>query len=125
MPCKLRTTKRPSKLLESDSENNESNNIRKTKHACIVEAQESTRKLLESTLSKDHEYHIAGKGYNSISHSNLAHKLLPMLQAMKIPDAKAAVDKEWEKLEMFVSVRVKRRLFWKHKERKRKSTLLH
>ena len=27
------------------------------------------------------------------------HKFMPMLQAMKIPDSKAAVDKEWEELE--------------------------
>ena len=27
------------------------------------------------------------------------HKFIPMPQAMKIPDAKAAVDKEWKKLE--------------------------
>ena len=31
--------------------------------------------------------------------TNLVHKFTPMLQAMKIPAAKAAVDKEWEKLE--------------------------
>ena len=30
---------------------------------------------------------------------NLVHKFIPMPQAMKIPAAKAAVDKEWEKLE--------------------------
>ena len=42
---------------------------------------------------------IAGKGDDSQKHYNLAHKLMPMLQAMKIPAAKAAVDKEWEKLE--------------------------
>ena len=41
-----------------------------------------------------HEGHIAGKGDNSLQHKNL---VLP--QAMKIPAAKAAVDKEWEKLE--------------------------
>ena len=29
---------------------------------------------------------------------NLVHKYIPMPQAMKIPDAKAAVDKEWETL---------------------------
>ena len=29
----------------------------------------------------------------------LVHKFIPMPQAMKIPAAKAAVDKEWEKLE--------------------------
>ena len=27
---------------------------------------------------------------------NLVHKIIPMPQAMKIPAAKAAVDKEWE-----------------------------
>ena len=45
-----------------------------------------------------HEDHIAGKGDNSLQHY-LVHKFIPMLQAMKIPAAKAAVDKEWEKLE--------------------------
>ena len=36
------------------------------------------------------------KGETSLQHYNL---LIPMPQAMKIPAAKAAVDKEWEKLE--------------------------
>ena len=30
---------------------------------------------------------------------NMVHEFIPMPQAMKIPAAKAAVDKEWEKLE--------------------------
>ena len=30
---------------------------------------------------------------------NLVHKFLPLLQAMKIPDAKEVVDKKWKKLE--------------------------
>ena len=30
---------------------------------------------------------------------NLVHKFIPMPQRMKIPDAKAALDKEWKKLE--------------------------
>ena len=34
-----------------------------------------------------------------MSHYNLADKFIPVPQAMKIPDAKAAVEKEWEKLE--------------------------
>ena len=42
---------------------------------------------------------FAGPGENSLQHYNLVHKLIPMPQAMKIPAAKAAVDKEWEKLE--------------------------
>ena len=33
------------------------------------------------------------------THYNLVHKFIPVPQAMKIPAAKAAVDKEWEKLE--------------------------
>ena len=46
-----------------------------------------------------HEDHIAGKGENSLQHYNLVHKFIPLPQAIKIPAAKAAVDKEWEKLE--------------------------
>ena len=65
-----------------------------------------------------------------MSHYNLAHKFTPMPQAMKIPDAKAAVDKELKKLETIPAwdlgkVKSKRRLFWKHQETERKSTLLH
>ena len=36
---------------------------------------------------------------NSLQHYNLVHKFIPVPRAMKIPAAKAAVDKEWEKLE--------------------------
>ena len=61
-------------------------NSQKTKHACIVEAHESTRKRLESTLPRSHEDHMV-------------HKFIPMSQGMKIPDAKGAVDEEWETLE--------------------------
>ena len=68
LPCKLRTTKRPNKLLETDSEIRGSNNIQTTKHACIVHAHESTKKRLESTLPKNHEDHIAEKGFNPLSH---------------------------------------------------------
>ena len=39
------------------------------------------------------------RGENSLQHYNLVHKFIPMPQAMKIPAARAAVDKEWEKLE--------------------------
>ena len=73
--------------------------IPKTKYACIMEAHGSTRQRLESSLPKDHEDHIAGKGPNSMTHYHLVHKSIPMPQAMKILDAKAAVDKEWKKLE--------------------------
>ena len=60
---------------------------------------ESTIKRLEGTTQKDHEDHIAGKGIYSLNHYSLVHKFIPMPQAMKIPAAEAAGDKEWEKLE--------------------------
>ena len=53
---------------------------------------------LEGTPHEDHEDHIVGKGINSLSHYNFVRKPIPMPQAMKIPEAKAAVDKESETL---------------------------
>ena len=60
---------------------------------------ESTRVRMEESSPNFHEDHIAGRGDNSLQHQNLVHKFIPMPQAMKIPAAKAAVVKEWEKLE--------------------------
>ena len=54
---------------------------------------------MEESVPNFHKAHIAGKEFNSLQHYNLVHKLIHMPQAMKIPAAKAAVDKEWEKLE--------------------------
>ena len=71
----------------------------KTKLACILEASESTRLRMEESLPNYHEDHIQERGDNSLQHYNLVHKFIPMPQAMKIPAAKAAVDKEWEKLQ--------------------------
>ena len=71
----------------------------KTKLACILEANESTRMRMGNSIPPNHEDHIAGKGENSLQYYNLVHKFIPMPQALKIPAAKAAVDKEWEKLE--------------------------
>ena len=66
----------------------------KTMYDCIVESRKSTRQRPESSQSKNNEDHTAGKGFTSMSHNNLVRKFIPMPQAMKIPDAKAAVDKE-------------------------------
>ena len=66
---------------------------RKTEYACIVEAHESTRKRLESTLPRNDDGHIAEKEFYSLMHHNLVEQFIPMLQAMLIPDAKAAVKK--------------------------------
>ena len=44
---------------------------------------------------------LQAKGFTLMTNYNLVHKFILMLQAMKTPDAKAAVDKEWEKLEKY------------------------
>ena len=91
MPCKI------SKNNQNCGNGDESNKIQ-SKLACVLEASESTRLRMGESLPNHHEDHIAGKGENSLQHYNLVHKFIPMPQAMKIPAAKAAVDKEWEKL---------------------------
>ena len=73
----------------------------KSKLACILEASESTRLRMGESLPNHHEDRIAGKGDTSLQHYNLVHKFIPMHQAMKIPAAKAAVDKEWENWRKF------------------------
>ena len=94
----LERRKRAWKLQETSASEN-TNPREKTKYACIVEAHESTRKHLQSAHPRNYEDHIAEKGFKSFTHHNLVHKFFHMPKAMKIPDAKAAVDKEWKKLE--------------------------
>ena len=53
----------------------------KTKYACVVDADESTRPGLEGAGHKPHQDHITAIGMNSMTHY------------------KATVEKEWEKLE--------------------------
>ena len=79
MPCK---TSKKSKNLWNDEKSNKVI----SKLACILEASESARLRMEED--------------NSLQHYHLVHKFIPMPQAMKIPAAKAVVDKEWEKLEI-------------------------
>ena len=62
----------------------------------FLEASESSRLRMGESVPTHHEDHIAGQGDNSLQHYNSGHKFIPMRQAMKIPAAKAAVDKEWE-----------------------------
>ena len=88
MPCKIM------KNCGSDG----SNKI-KSKLACILKADESTRMRMGNSMPHYHQDHIVGKGDNSLQHYNLFHEFNPMPQAMKTPAAKAAVDKKWEKLE--------------------------
>ena len=73
----------------------------KTKLACILEADESTGLRMGNSVPNYHQEHIAGKGDNSLQHYNFVHTFIPMPQGMKIPAAKAAVDKELEKWRKF------------------------
>ena len=91
MPCKIPT--------KSSGKTHLNNGKRKTKYACDVDADESTRPRFEGAGHKPHQDHITEKGTNSFTHYSLVHEFIPMLQALKIPDAKAAVEKELEKLE--------------------------
>ena len=76
-----------------------SSNKIKTKLAWFLKPTESTRVRMGNSIPHHHEDHIAGNGENSLQYYNLVHKFIPMPQALKIPAVKAAVDKEWEKLE--------------------------
>ena len=91
VPCK---TCKKSKSGETRSKTN----YFKSKFACILEASESTRMRMEESLPNYHDDHIAGRRDNSLKHYNLVHNFIPVPQAVKIPAAKAAVDKEWETL---------------------------
>ena len=88
----------PCKILKNCGSG--ASNKLKTKLASILEADESTRNAYGKTrYHQHHEDHIAGKGKNSLQHYNLVHKFILFPQATKIPASKAAVDKEWEKVE--------------------------
>ena len=109
VPCK---TCKKSKHGETRSKTHDF----KSKFACILEASESTRLRMEESLPNCHEDEFAGKGDKSPQHYNLVHIFIPVAQAMKIPAAKAAVDKEWKILKKnsawnMTKVRSKKQVF--------------
>ena len=118
----------PGKIpIKSSGENHRNIGKRKTKYACVVDADDSTRPRLEGAGHKPHQDHITAKGVNSVTHYSLVHKFIPMPQALKVPDAKAAVVKEWEKLEknpawQLTNVRNKKEVI---DEARRKARKLH
>ena len=97
MPCKRKAQTSTTKVAAKHEA--ASQKIPKTVSGCIAECHESTRQRAVSSLPTKHEDHFAGKGFTWMTHYNLVHKFIPVPQAMKIQDAKAAVDKEWKKLE--------------------------
>ena len=90
MPCKIQ--------MKSNGETHRSIGKRKTEYALLLMPTKA-----RGALHKPHQDHITAKGMNSTTHYSLDLKIIPMPQAFKIPDAKAAVEKEWEKLEKILA----------------------
>ena len=65
----------------------------RTKYAFIVAADEPVRIRSEGVPQRYHEDHITTKGVHLLNHYNIVHKCIPIPQAMKVPDAQAAVEK--------------------------------
>ena len=61
-----------------------------------IEAHESQRCRIQESGKRCGEDHIT-EGLISMTHHNLVHRPTRVLEAMKIHDATAAVDKEWHK----------------------------
>ena len=79
MPCKI--------MKNCGSGGSDKN---KTKLACILEANESTRMRMGNSIPHHHEDHIAGKGNNALQHSNLVHKFIPLPRALKNSSSKGS-----------------------------------
>ena len=62
----------PCKIMKKNCRSGGSNKI-KTRLACLLEADESTRLRMGESLPNHHEDHIAGKGDNSLQHYHLFH----------------------------------------------------
>ena len=61
----------------------------KTKLACILEADESTRMRMGNSIPHYHQHLFCRKRRQLLQHCNLVHKFIPLPQAVKIPAAKA------------------------------------
>ena len=97
IPCKKRTNS-SSGSQETGARFDASNEVPKKNAACLYSGSFLNPGGNERNhlFLKNHEDHIAGKGYNSMNHKKLVHEFMPMPKAMKIPDAKAAMDKQME-----------------------------
>ena len=97
---------------------------RKTKYACVVDADESTRPRLEGAGHKPHQYHIPARRTNSMTHRCLVHKFIQMPKALKtFQMQKAAVEKNWRKIPAWQleSQKQERSDRWSKEERKKSS----
>ena len=92
MPCK--TCKKSNNLVTRGKSNEIKSKL------CVYLWSQWIHKTACGKISTEyHENHVVGAVHTSLQQYIMVHKFIPMLQAMKVPAAKAAVDKEWEKLE--------------------------
>ena len=85
-PCAESQLEETSCTKEEESSN--------TFYAHKIDAYESPRFRINESGKQEHEEHIEDREYNSVSLYKLAHLLIPIPEAMKILEAKVAVDKE-------------------------------
>ena len=90
------------KIMKKNCGSGASNKI-KTRLACFLGADESTRLRMGNSLPNHHEDHIAGKGDNSLQHYNLVHKFIPMLSSYENSCSKGSGGQGMEKLEKISS----------------------
>ena len=74
---KLETSVAPAMPCKIMKKNCGSGGSSKTRLACTLEADESTRMRMGNSIPLYLEDHIAGKGDNSLQHCNLVHKFIP------------------------------------------------
>ena len=94
----------------------------KTKLACILEANESTRMRMANSEPHNHEDHIAGKGENSLQHYNLVTSLFLCLKLWKFRQQKqqwTRNGKNWRKFRRGTWPKSKVRNRWSMKQRRR------
>ena len=97
-PCYAGCAVSPS-LRRCGSTNKQSEHAENTIHNVSLKPTNPRESALKRLNKKDREGHVVERWFNSLSHHKFVQKPTPILQAMRIPGVKAAVDKEWEKLE--------------------------
>ena len=75
MPFKIR--------IKNSGETHRNVGKRKTKYACVVDADDSTRRRLEGAGHNPNQDYITAKGTNSIKHCTLVHKFILVPHAQK------------------------------------------
>ena len=91
-----------------------------------MEAHESTRKRLESALPRNHDDHIAEKGFNSLTRYNLVHKFYSHASSDEHSGCESSCGQRVGEAREDPCVKEsKKDVILEAQKRKRRSTLLH